>query len=196
MRRFAQFLTAAALAALASTAASAQNANAVTRADQTANAEARFKRLDGDGNGRFDRAEFIKVRDQAERATEARLKQVLAGEFTQLDSNKDQSITAAEIDAKVKIPDAGKKSIARLDKNKDGKISMAEYTSQSGVEATVDPDQIIRQWDSNGDKIVTREEFTATVLARFDSFDANKDGTVTAQEAAAKANSSAPAQGR
>jgi Ca2+-binding EF-hand superfamily protein len=196
MRRFAQFLTTAALAALASAGASAQNANAVTRAEQTANAEARFKRLDGDGNGRFDRAEFIKVRDQAERAAEARLKQVLSGEFAQLDSNKDQGISAAEIDAKVKIPDAGKKTIARLDKNKDGKISMAEYTAQSGIEAAVDPDLMIRQWDANGDKTVTREEFTATVLARFDSLDANKDGTVTAQEAAAKMNTSAPAQGR
>ena len=197
MRRSAQILATAALTALMSTAASAQGAQSVTRAAQATNAEERFKQLDGDGNGRFDRGEFIRVRDQAERQAKAELGKTLNGEFAELDSNKDGNLTAAEIDAKVKVPDAGKKSVARLDKNKDAKISLGEYTAQAAnLEAAVDPDRLLAQWDANRDKVVTREEFVATVLARFDGFDANKDGTVTAEEASAKVNSGVSMQGR
>lgn len=197
MRRSAQIFATAALAALMSTAASAQAPESFTRAAQTANAEERFKRLDADGNGRVDRAEFLAVRDQAERQAKAELGKTLNGEFAELDSNKDGNLTAAEIDAKVKVPDAGKKSVARLDKNKDSRVSLAEYTAQAAnLEPAADPDRLIAQWDANRDKIVTREEFVAAILARFDSFDANKDGTVTAQEAAAKVNASTAPQGR
>lgn len=197
MRLSAQFLATATLAALVSAPAFAQGGNTLTRAAQAANAEERFKRLDADGNGRFDRAEYLQVRNRAEREAEAELNKVLNGEFAQLDSNKDSAVTPAEIDDKVKVADAGKKTIARLDKNKDGKISLAEYTAQSAnLEPAADPDQQIALWDGNRDKIVSREEFVASILARFDAFDANKDGTVTAQEAAAKTNSGVSMQGR
>lgn len=197
MRKAAQFLAAATFAALLPSLASAQAPANLTRAQQTANAEERFKRLDPNGDGRFDRAEFLKARNQAEQQAETRIRQMLTREFAELDGNKDQNVTAVEIDAKVKVADAGKKTLARLDKNKDSKLSAAEYTSQAAaLEPAADADQLMRQWDPNGDKIVTRQEFLASVLARFDSFDANRDGTVTAQEAAAKLNAAAPPQGR
>jgi Ca2+-binding EF-hand superfamily protein len=197
MRKSAQFLATLALGALLPAIASAQAPANLTRAAQTTNAEERFKRMDTNGDGRFDRAEYLKARNQAKQQAEGRIRQMLSQEFAELDGNKDGGLTPAEIDAKVKIADAGKKTLARLDKDKNGKVSAAEYTSQaSALEPTADADQQIRQWDGNGDKVVTRQEFVAFVLAQFDSFDANKDGTVTEQEAAAKLKAAAPAQAR
>lgn len=194
MRKSAQFL--AALALLAPAVASAQAPESLTRAAQTASAEQRFKRLDANGDGKFDRAEFLQVRNQAERQAEAELRQTLTREFSELDANKDRNLTAAEIDAKVKIANAGKMSVARLDKDKNGRISAAEYTAQASLQPASDADQQIRQWDGNGDKTVTRQEFVASLLTRFDAFDANKDGTVTAQEFQARAKAAAAPKGR
>ena len=93
MRKAAQFL--ATLALVAPAIASAQAPQNLTRAAQTANAEERFKRMDANGDGRFDRAEFLKARNQAEQQAEARIRQMLAREFAELDGNKDQNLTAA-----------------------------------------------------------------------------------------------------
>ncbi len=45
---------------------------------------------------------------------------------------------------------------------------------------------LLKRWDSNGDKVITREEAQAAaaenVGERFDSMDANKDGTITQDE--------------
>lgn len=194
MRKAAQFL--ATLALFAPAIASAQAPQTLTRAAQTASAEQRFKRLDLNGDGKFDRAEFLKARNQAERQVEAELRQTLTREFAELDANKDKNLTAAEIDAKVKIADAGKKSVGRLDKDKNGKISAAEYTAQASLQPATDAAQQMRQWDLNRDGIVTRKEFAASLLARFDWFDANKDGTVTAQEFEAKAKAASAPKGR
>ena len=49
------------------------------------------------------------------------------------------------------------------------------------------PGDIVKQWDTNGDGSVSREEWTAAgrPAERFDIVDANKDGKITAEELAA-----------
>jgi hypothetical protein len=190
MRPSAHIIITAAAVALTAGAASAQEKQSITRAEQSASAEARFKRLDADGNGRFDKAEYLKVRAQAEREAQAKLRQLLTAEFAELDGNKDQGLTEAEIDAKVQAG-AGKSVLARLDGNKDKKISSAEYTGQAAkLQSAVAADEQMTMWDANGDKTVTKAEYLGAALARFDRLDGDKNGTVTAAEAAAAAKSS------
>ena len=50
--------------------------------------------------------------------------------------------------------------------------------------------------DANKDGVVTKDEFTAAALKRFDAMDTNKDGTVTAQERRAARQAMGGAMGR
>ena len=173
-----------ALALSASLPASAQQQDEnLSRTQLSTSLDGRFKLLDGNGDGAFDKAEYLTARRKAEQAATAMLKAMLTKEFGQLDANKDASVTAAEIDAKVSKPNAGKATVARLDKNKDQKISLAEYNGQTGaVSATANADQQIKGWDKDANGRVTLEEYKGSALARFDTLDGNKDGTITAAE--------------
>jgi len=176
-------------ASLAISPAAAQQSGGMARAEVEADLNAQFRIFDASGDGRFDKTEFLAARTKAMQETEAKLKQRLPEEFADLDANKDQFLTAAEITAKVPVPGAAKQTIAKLDKNKDSKISRTEYVSQKiTVEAVADVDRQIKNWDQNGDNIVTRDEFVGGALARFDSMDANKDKVLSETEAAPKSS--------
>jgi Ca2+-binding EF-hand superfamily protein len=176
------------LAAGVSLPAYGQKADSLSRAQLAAGLEARFKLLDGNGNGSFDKAEYMAARRKAEQAASAEIRALLTKEFGELDANRDGAVIAAEIDAKVKAG-AGKQTLTRLDRNKDQKISLAEYAGQAGnVSATNNADQQLKTWDSDGNGQITLAEYRGTALSRFDSLDGNKDGTLTAaEEAAARA---------
>lgn len=60
-----------------------------------------------------------------------------------------------------------------LDRNADGKITRDELPRQ---------DSRIAQLDKNGDGAVSADEFSKGMLARFDAWDTNKDGSVTTEE--------------
>ena len=59
--------------------------------------------LDGNGDGAFDKTEYLAARRKAEQSATAMLKAMLTKEFGQLDANKDGGVTAAEISAKCSV---------------------------------------------------------------------------------------------
>lgn len=89
---------------------------------------------------------------------------------------------------------------AQMDTDHDGRITAGEMRAYreavhdrmvaSGRDVPVPPpggrkhDGMGRRMDPNGDGSVTREEFEARALKRFDRMDANHDGTIDATERA------------
>lgn len=89
----------------------------------------------------------------------------------------------------------------RMDANGDGALSPTELAAQHGKRrpqpqaaasasaATATPvtphNPVLAAADRDGNGTVTKAEFAAATLARFDAADANKDGTVTRAERAA-----------
>ena len=110
------------------------------------------------------------------------------------DANRDGVITRTEAIAQA---DA---RFAQMDIDHDGRISAGEMRAYrtamhdrmvaSGRDVPVPPpggskhDGMGRRMDPNGDGSVTREEFEARALKRFDRMDANRDGTIDATERA------------
>lgn len=110
------------------------------------------------------------------------------------DANRDGVTTRAEAIAQA---DA---RFAQMDTDRDGRISAGEMRAYrtamhdrmvaSGRDVPVPPpgggkhDGMGRQMDPNRDGSVTREEFQARALKRFDRMDANRDGTIDATERA------------
>ncbi|MBC2664382.1 EF-hand domain-containing protein [Novosphingobium flavum] len=110
--------------------------------------------------------------------------------FARLDANKDGKIDKAdrEIRRSVRLDEM----FAKLDTNKDGKIDKAEFAAahqpgagpMDGMRGMhrMGPGPMMGRMDGNGDKAVTRDEFVAGALKRFDAADANKDGKLTPEE--------------
>ncbi|MBD8618124.1 EF-hand domain-containing protein [Sphingomonas sp. CFBP 13728] len=110
------------------------------------------------------------------------------------DANQDGVATRAEAIAQA---DA---RFAQMDTDHDGRITAGEMRAYrealhdrvvaSGRDVPVPPpggrkhDGTGRRMDPNGDGSVTREEFEARALKRFDRMDANHDGTMDATERA------------
>ncbi|MES3085182.1 EF-hand domain-containing protein [Sphingomonas faeni] len=110
------------------------------------------------------------------------------------DANHDGVATRAEAIAQA---DA---RFAQMDTDHDGRITAGEMRAYrealhdrmvaSGRDVPVPPpggrkhDGMGRRMDPNGDGSVTREEFEARALKRFDRMDANHDGTIDATERA------------
>ena len=110
------------------------------------------------------------------------------------DANRDGVATRAEAIAQA---DA---RFAQMDTDHDGRVTAGEMRAYrtamhdrmiaSGRDVPVPPpagaehDGMGRRMDPNGDGSVTREEFEARALKRFDRMDANHDGTIDATERA------------
>ena len=100
-----------------------------------------------------------------------------------LDADKDGKITAAEYTA------GAKTSFDKLDANADGKVTAAEMdaaytTSKPGVGAAKVPSSAekIKALDTDGDGALSSVEHEAGSRTMFDQLDANKDGSLTAEE--------------
>ena len=109
----------------------------------------------------------------------------LAGDdkLDRLDADKDGKITAAEYTA------GAKTSFDKLDANADGKVTAAEMdaaytTSKPGVGAAKVPSSAekIKSLDTDGDGALSSVEHEAGSRTMFDQLDANKDGSLTAEE--------------
>ena len=127
--------------------------------------------------------------------TKAEFTKGLDGRFTAIDTNKDGSLSGAEIGA-VQTKAMQQAATAqqqklegefkKLDTNKDNQVSLAEFKAAlPPVTARETPAQMLAQLDGNKDGKVSTAEYRAIPLANFDKMDANKDGTVTQQEVAA-----------
>lgn len=108
----------------------------------------------------------------------------LAGDdkLDRLDADKDGKITAAEYTA------GSKTAFDKLDANADGKVTAAEMdaaytTSKAAVGAAKAPSgERIKALDTDGDGSLSSVEHEAGSRAMFDKLDANKDGSLTAEE--------------
>jgi hypothetical protein len=153
-------LTLAAFAALAVPAATLAQAPATqappTRAVMIQNIDARFAEIDTNKDGFLATAEIAAAQTQALQQAMAVQQQRIESEFNKLDTNKDKQLSLAEF-----------KAVA------------------AAVRPSSTPAQMIAGLDSSKDGKVSKDEYRAAPLAGFDRADANKNGTIDAQEAQA-----------
>lgn len=168
---------AAALVALTGGVAIAQNAAApkdrnapVTRAEAQAKATEMFGRMDYNKDG---------VLNAADR--EARRAEMSAKRFAALDSDSNGAVTKAEWDASAAKRD--EKRAERKDGDGPGKFKRGGRRGGGhGGHGGFGGRGGHGFADANKDGIVTKDEFVAGALGRFDAKDTDKNGTVTAEE--------------
>jgi Ca2+-binding EF-hand superfamily protein len=107
--------------------------------------------------------------------------------FAALDGNSDGHLTLEEVPAEKK--ELFQRLLTERDQNKDGKLSREEFgglpaTAPGGAGAgeRIRPAEVIKQFDSNGDGKLTKEESPERMLEHFEKIDANSDGTVDLTE--------------
>ena len=137
-------------------------------------------KMDTDGNGAVSKVEAIAAAD-------ARL--------AKMDANSDGTLNAADRDAKIKA------HFQEMDADKSGAISEAEFITahrdrmenRANKRAERGPDghrggpgghgmAMMKRADANNDMAVTQAEFRSAAEARFTKADANKDGSLSADE--------------
>jgi len=166
MRKSTFSLIAATAAVAVGGAAYAQQAPAprqeMTRAAVEQRTARMFDRLDADRDGKLDRADRA-VREKAR--------------FDRIDANRDGQVSYAEFTAMSTQRDG--QSAARLGRGGPHRMALNAF-GRGGM---------IRLADADQDGAITKAEFEAATLTRIDRLDANKDGTVTADEAKAARDS-------
>lgn len=142
--------------------AQAEEAPALTRAQVEQRSAEAFARIDANGDG---------VLNQADRAARRQER------FARLDADGSGEVDNADREARRKA------AFARLDADGSGAISFEEF---SAVRERRGPGPVARfgarAADTDRDGTVTQAEFASAMLARFDRLDANKDGTIGADE--------------
>lgn len=111
--------------------------------------------------------------------TRAEVEQRSAAAFARMDVNKDGVLDLADRQARRKA------AFDRIDANGDGAIGFDEFGAGKGPRAGSGErrgPRIGRMADADNNSSVTQAEFTAAALARFDRFDADKDGTISGDE--------------
>jgi hypothetical protein len=126
--------------------------------------------------------------------TRAAVEQRADQAFDRLDANRDGKLDQADREARQKI------RFDRVDTNHDGEVSYAEFAAaraapprgyhprafnRFGHGSAGHRGALARVADADKDGAVSKAEFQARILRRFDRLDANHDGTVTADEAKA-----------
>ncbi len=163
-----------------------------TRAEAQARAEEMFARLDVNKDGKLDRAD-----------RDARRQQMREAMFDQLDTNNDGSISKAEFLAdrgpegdRGPRPDgermrdmppppeganmAGPESDGPARDHPERRRGHGDrHGDRHGMKG---PMMGFGKADADGDRSITRAEFVAAALQRFDGMDGNKDGKVTPEE--------------
>ena len=125
----------------------------ITKAEFTANIDARFGAVDSNKDGSLSAAEIGAVQQKALQQAAATQQQRIEAEFKKLDTNKDNQLSIAEFRA-----------------------------AAPGVRASETPAQMLAQIDSNKDGKVSAAEYRALPMTNFERMDTNKDGIVTPQE--------------
>ena len=132
----------------------------ITRAEAQAKAAALFDRLDANHDGRFDKA------DRAARMSQR---------FDKMDANHDGVLSRDEFLA------AHAGGMAHDGGDHGGMGPEGMHHGMGGMKMMMAMHRLGRM-DANGDHVITRDEFVAGALARFDSADANHDGKLTPEE--------------
>lgn len=170
----------------------------VTRAEITAQADARFARLDTNNDGQISADERAAMKGK--RGGGMKRLGMGQGRLAQFDSDGDGNVTDAErATAKASRTARRAQMTARMDANGDGTVSAEERAAfremrqARRAEGGEGPRMgrrgggergaaMLARVDTNGDGMISRDEHRAAALARFDRMDANKDGRVDATE--------------
>jgi len=130
-----------------------------------------------------------------QQVTRAEFAKTIDGRFAAVDTNKDGSLTKAEIAAaqaralqQAQAIEAQRieAEFKKLDTNKDNQLSLAEFKAAAPtMKSAESPEKMIEGLDANKDGKVSAAEYRAQPLANFDKADANHDGILTAAEIAA-----------
>jgi hypothetical protein len=113
--------------------------------------------------------------------------------FTEVDANKDGSLSKAEVDAaqarnqeraRTQIAQRVEQEFTRLDTDKNGQLSRVEFRGAApAVRANPGAGAaVIQRLDANKDGKISAEEFSAPLLAGFDRVDTDKNGTISDAE--------------
>ncbi len=142
----------------------------MTKADVMAYSDARFAKMDRNGDGKLD------VADRSESGgsgnmSDADHKKSNDDHFAAMDRDKNGSISRDEFDA-AHAPGKGMDEHA----GKGGK-GRKGHSSRAGMH-----ERMMKKADTNNDMSVSREEFRAAAEARFIKQDVNKDGVISADE--------------
>ena len=134
----------------------------VTKPEAMAAAEARFAKIDVNGDGTLNAADRTAM---------------MATHFAKMDSNGDGSISQSEF---MDIHEAGAERRADRRKKRMERIGagMREGRQPPRLGAMV----MMARADINGDKAVSQAEFRAAIDARFSKADANQDDSISIEE--------------
>lgn len=131
----------------------------VTRDQAVARADARFARLDVNRDGSV-------TADEARQARQANRAQRQGQRFDRLDTNRDGVLSREEF---------GQRQALRGERREGRGMRAGRQGRRGGGEA-----RAARMFGADG--ALTREEFRARALQRFERLDLNRDGTITAAE--------------
>ncbi len=184
-----------AIAAAACTAAALPQADAnqdgtITRAEFMAESDSRFAKTDTNRDGYLSQ-------DERENAKAIRQSERQIKKFDRLDTNGDGVITRAEFDSETASRKERHKErrMKFMDANKDGQITdedrklrqekRAEMRKERGERSKRGDRKKVSHWeriDSNGDGLISAQEFRSGAEKMFERMDANDDGMLTEGE--------------
>ena len=165
----------------------------VTADDFVAEAQQRFAKLDTQGTGKVTLEQFAAAPERLDHAAfaiasasdapvagkRAAFRQKFAqSAFAKLDANGDGVVTQAEYTA------AAKSRFAAIDTQGTGKLTAAQIAA-SPVAQQRDlkfAQMLVKKLDTNGDGVVSLDEYVAGAKARFSRLDKNGDGYIDASD--------------
>ena len=133
----------------------------ITRADAQAKATAMFDKMDVNHDGKLDGA------DRTARINE---------HFDKMDANRDGTLSRQEF---IAAHEQAMKDHAGADADRGANH---EGMGHEGMRHGMRPNGPMAGMDGNGDQAITRAEFLAGAMKRFDAADANHDGKLTKEE--------------
>jgi len=153
----------------------AANKGYVTQDDFVAAAKKRFAKLDRKGDGKLTADELMQHGDKAPSGKRAEFAEQ---RFDKVDANRDGVVTLSEYTA------AATAKFKELDTAGKGRITADEIAASPKAYERAEhvSGRIVKRLDTNGDGVVSREEFLAAAKLRFAHIDKNGDGFIDANE--------------
>jgi Ca2+-binding EF-hand superfamily protein len=154
----------------------AANKGYVTQDDFVAAAKKRFAKLDKKGDGKLTVDELSM--QHADQAPSGKRAEFAERRFDKLDANRDGVVTLSEYTA------AATAKFKELDTAGTGRITPDEIAASPKAYERAEhvSKRIVKRLDTNGDSVVSREEFLAAAKQRFARIDKNGDGFIDAGE--------------
>ncbi|TLY51201.1 MAG: hypothetical protein E6K53_08150 [Gammaproteobacteria bacterium] len=158
----------------------------ITRDEFLAAAQKRFAKLDANGDGKLMPDEFRpqhypRVGAQLDEAGGGHGAKHAQARFDKLDTNHDGTVSLDEYVA------GASAMFAKLDPQNTGKVTAQQVANSPHALERDDAvaQHVVKKLDTNGDGVVSLDEYLAGAKTRFGRLDKNGDGYITADEAPA-----------